>query len=146
MPIHTLPFTEATRFLDFALDKAGRTNFAVQSLGGLRQYLPAYVAEKEQRTEAEAKETRRRHADAEERLQLGYQRYRDAQADRLIAGLPVGDREILEAEARASVLRTTPATRFMGDRLFKVACRRLVLDRYGKDVLSFEDWEERLAA
>src|SRR3954463_4523067 len=44
---------EAPVFLDFALDAAGRTNFNVQTLGGLRQYLASYKAN--QTTAASAK-------------------------------------------------------------------------------------------
>jgi hypothetical protein len=38
-----LPFDEVPEFLSYALAEAKKTNFDVQTLGGLKQYLPGYV-------------------------------------------------------------------------------------------------------
>jgi hypothetical protein len=44
--LQVIPFAEISEFLDYALGEAKRTNFDVQTLGGVRQYLAGYQAAK----------------------------------------------------------------------------------------------------
>jgi hypothetical protein len=49
-----LPFVEMSDFIGYALDAARRTNFDVQTLGGIKLYLAGYMARKKRRMSAEA--------------------------------------------------------------------------------------------
>src|SRR3954471_18503209 len=88
-----IPIEEAPAFLDFALDAASRTNFNVQTLGGLRQYLAPYKAQ--QATTAFAK--RRQAASTQnEDDRLAYDRYRREASGALFQSLPAGEQETIE--------------------------------------------------
>ena len=45
--LEQLTFEEVPAFLDFALQEAHRTNFDVQTLGGIRPYLPSFLVARE---------------------------------------------------------------------------------------------------
>ena len=69
---------EAPAFLDFALAAARQTNFDVQTLGGLRAYLPRYKARQAAQGAAEHAETARRTSEDERIAYDGYRRHATA--------------------------------------------------------------------
>ena len=46
-----LPATELPAFIDYALAEARKTDFDVQTLGGIKQYLAGYIARRKQRAD-----------------------------------------------------------------------------------------------
>src|SRR5205085_5968089 len=54
-----VPFEDISDFLDYALAQAKKTNFDVQTLGGLRQYLPGYLEHRAGRASARAAQAAR---------------------------------------------------------------------------------------
>lgn len=68
-----ITFAEAAAFLDFALAEAAKTNFNVQTLGGIRQYLAKFKAKQGTMFAARERETVRRQ---DENQRIGYDRYR----------------------------------------------------------------------
>jgi hypothetical protein len=61
-----LTFDEMPAFIDHALTQARKTNFDVQALGGIKQYLPGYLASRQRRAAAVAQEADRELKEREE--------------------------------------------------------------------------------
>jgi hypothetical protein len=93
---------EAPSFLDFALEAASRTNFNVQTLGGLRQYLAPYKARQAAVASTEQREIARTQ---EENDRLAYDRYRRAAAGALFQSLPASEQETIEQLAERAAAR-----------------------------------------
>ena len=139
-----LPFEEMGAFIAYGLAEASKTNFDVQTLGGIKQYLGGYVAHKSQaevRRRHEAADRARQQAEAEEHA---YDLYRSAEADRIFGGLPAEDQVEIVA------LATQQAGAFTGSlkaQMIAYKTRRIVAERHPEMVGSFEQWRsERKAA
>jgi hypothetical protein len=130
-----IEFEEASAFLDFALAAARETNFDVQTLGGLRQYLARYKASQaNQATAKEQKEVERRCEDE----RLSYDSYRRREAAGIFETLPDGERQEIEVLARQA------ATGFGGslaDAMFRTKLHQITATRHGGRIKSFEHWK-----
>jgi hypothetical protein len=142
-----VPFEEIAGFLDFALQEAKSTKFDVQTLGGLRQYLEPYLANRERLEASRKAEAARRTRDQEEADLYDYDHFRRQQADTLFARLPADEQAAIEALARSSG-GDRPLSGPMAATLSKVAKLRLTAERHPDQVLTFEQWrlEKRRAA
>jgi hypothetical protein len=139
-----LPFAEIPRFFDYALDQASRTNFAVQTLGGIKQYLAGYLAQRRQRETrrllAAAHEAKRREQEEQEE----YFQSRRREALRLFESLPTGERERIE---RLAAERANAFEGSLRERQLHFSKVSFTIEHYGASLQSFEQWKAtRLAA
>lgn len=133
-----IPFDQMGDFLSYALAEAKKTNFDVQSLGGLKQYLDGYVQHRHQRAAAQATKVAQAERDREEADQFAFEQYRRETAERVFEALSLSERQDIEQQVRA----TQPTgTSPMADFLFRAARARLVADRHSDKIATFEDWK-----
>ena len=87
-----VPFSEMANFISFGLEQASRTNFNVQTLGGLKQYLAPYLTERSKRGAAKAEQKSREAREVSEATlrdrHSEYERGRAADMATLFASLP----------------------------------------------------------
>jgi len=125
-------------FLDYALAEARSTRFDVQTLGGLKQYIPSYLATRERRATARAQEIARRAAERDDALRIEYDNYRRREASRILAGLPKVARAAIENNARPHVASFSGPLRVQ---MLELRKQMLTAQRYGNRIKSFEDWK-----
>ena len=140
--LEQVPFAEAEQFINFALEGAQKTKFDMQTLGGLVQYIPGYLASRKalkthQRTLDERKE--REREEAERRT---YDRARHDSAQALFATLPKSEQDTVDSLARAHCAgsfgrKDGPLART----LFEMARVRFITERHPDKVPSFEQWQ-----
>ena len=94
-----LPAAELPAFIDYALAEARKTNFDVQTLGGIKQYLAGYIARSKQRAAEKVRENARREEERQDAERQAYETSRRAQALDLFASLPEAQRASIEAQA-----------------------------------------------
>lgn len=139
-----VPFDEIPNFLDYALAEAKRTRFDVQTLGGLKQYVPGYEQRRAQRTADRAHQAAREAEDRATQERMDYDQFRRAAADRLFSGLPAKEQATIEAAAR------TKAPRFsrggsLAQTMFEWERSLITAQRHPRKILSFEEWQRRAA-
>jgi hypothetical protein len=136
-------FDDAGSFLDYALAEAKRSKFEVKSLGGLKGYLPGYLATLEQRRASRAAHAKHRAMMQQEEEQASYSQYRHAKASVLFATLPDAEREVIEAIARGRCAKpfagATPGA--LSARIFEMEKARVTAERYSDRVPTFADWK-----
>jgi hypothetical protein len=129
-----ITFEEAPAFLDFALDAASETNFDVQTLGGLRQYLARYKA-REGTQKAVRDEIAARREKEEERL--AYDRYRRLEIAAIFASLPTDERTAVEELAAKAAAAFSGSLR---DVMLSTKRNQITAQRHGDQIKSFGDW------
>jgi len=138
--LQTVAFEEVDDFLDYALAEARKTNFDVQTLGGLRQYLSGYTRAKSAKTVARTATERKLREDKDEAVRRAYERFWSATADAMLRTLPEQERVEIErlasAEARPSAIKPGPLT----DTLHRIACRRIAASRFPERIPTFDEW------
>jgi hypothetical protein len=130
-----ITFEEAPAFLDFALAAAKETNFDVQALGGLRQYLARYKSR--QVAKVEVKEGRA----ADRRLEderLAYDSYRRKEATVIFAKLPADEQQQIDALARQASASFGGS---LADAMYRTKRSQITSQRYGARIKSFRDWK-----
>ncbi|WP_294538194.1 replication initiator protein A [uncultured Rhodoblastus sp.] len=125
---------DAAAFVDFALAAAKNTNFDVQTLGGLRQYLALFKSR--QTSEISIRE---KTADWQrvETLKNAYESYRRQEAEALFATLPAEERQAIDQLARSS------ANGYRGslqEAMTDTKRRQITIERYGYRIKSAEEW------
>ncbi len=102
-----LPAGDMAAFVDYALREAERTNFAVQSLGGIRQYLTAFLADRERLAKAKSRQDSIAALRRDEDEKSAKETERLSAARRLFDTLPVYEQAIIRSEAtkRAAAFR-----------------------------------------
>jgi hypothetical protein len=139
-----MPFAEIGGFISYGLAEAARSNFDVQTLGGLKQYLAPYLRQKSRH--AAAAQVNERHVIKERDQRERYAAYAAHRADE-IAGLWAGLTAVEQAEIRA--LATTKAAAFSGSlqaRMMDFHLGRITAERYGQPIQTFDQWKGDLAA
>ena len=126
---------EAPAFLDFALAAARETNFDVQTLGGLRQYLARYKGRQRAQQAARAQDTTRR-TQGDERL--AYDSYRREEATRLFQTLPSDEQHAIEALAEQAAARFDGSLR---DTMRGFNQTRITAQRNEDRIKTFEEWK-----
>jgi hypothetical protein len=140
-----ISFDDAASFIDHALTEAKKTRFDVQSLGGLRQYVESFLAERQKRAAHEAASHKRDAAERDEADQRAYGQFIRASADELFATLPAAERATIEKQARAKLPRgSRPGP--LADLLLGIARANLVAERYQQRLPSYDEWRKRRAA
>ena len=132
-----IEFPEAEAFIDYALAQAASTKFDVQTLGGLKQYIPGYLTSREARARAKAKADATAHQKAQEALQAAYDRFRRDRAQEIYAALSEDERAAVDTEARRT------STGFDGDlaeRMLAIRKITVTAQRYSDRIIPIEDW------
>jgi hypothetical protein len=132
-----IPFEEATKFLDYALARAQLTNFNVQTLGGLKQYIAGYIASRKTLSRARTLSNNIQRKQAQEALQAAYTSFRRQQARDLLETLPEADRKIIELDERA---KSQGFTGTLAESMFDHHKATIVAQRYTDKLDTFEQW------
>lgn len=133
-----VPFAEMPAFLDYALGEASRTNFAVKTLGGIRQYLAGYVALKSRRATDAVRTTARASQQRQEAESHDYDQFRRAAAAGLFETLPKGEQSVIEQMASA---RTAAFDGPLRESLLAFNRTRFTIERHGAKLRTFEQWK-----
>jgi hypothetical protein len=99
-------FDGAKDFITYGLERAQRTNYQIVSFRGLKVYVLNWQAEVEKRTRQIETDEVRQRATNEIHLQLSYDEHLARHIEHHLTSLGNAERERLEAEAQAHVLRT----------------------------------------
>jgi hypothetical protein len=133
-----LSFAEMPLFIDYALVEARRTNFDVKTLGGIKQFLSGYLAQKKRRVadKARAAELAAQRREEDERQE--YDRVRRQKAERLFEILPNEEQAEID---RLAAERSASFDGSLHDTMFNFNRTRFTLERYPAKILSFEEWK-----
>jgi hypothetical protein len=134
-------FDEIPRFLDYALAQAKKTNYSVQTLGGIRQYLTDYLEARERRTAAAAGQTARQAEEKATQERMDYERFRRNQADRLFASLSGREQATIEAAARAKTPHNPRGRGSLAEIMLGVDRARITAQRHPSKITSFDEWK-----
>lgn len=132
-----IPFAEMRTFLDFALAEARTTNFDVQTLGGVRQYVDRYRLARDARQAAATREKADRERKAELDALAAYESYRRTEASTIFASLPPAEQTAIELAAAS---KSRSFTGPLGETMRTRAICTLTLERYGDRIKSYEEW------
>src|SRR5205807_5861696 len=88
-------------FIDYALARAKKTRFDVQTLGGLRQYLPQYLERRVERAADRHVQAARKADERATELRIAYDRFRRERANQIFATLQPKERDEIERQAQA---------------------------------------------
>jgi len=133
-----ISFEEMPAFLDYALAAAKRTDFDVQSLGGIKQYLASYKAS---RQAAAAARERARQDGARQKAEadrLAYDAHRRAQASRLFKTLPAREQQLIRGEAVRKAGSFRGSLRAMMEDRYLVS---VTAQRHDDRLDTFDDWK-----
>jgi hypothetical protein len=131
-----ITFKEAPAFLDFALAAARETNFDVQTLGGVRQYLARYKARKV----AEALATRQKTtSDKSEAERLAYDGYRRRQAQTLFQSLPSREQQVIDEMAERAAARFNGSLRASMRGVYRA---QITARRHPNDIKTLDQWRD----
>lgn len=135
-----IPMKQMPDFLDYALAEAAKTRFAPQTLGGVRQYLNAYLKASPRRVAAKAATAAKEAQEQENRALVAYNCFRREEAEKLFSTLPAEERTEIEALART---HSAPDGRHDGplaQMLFMLRRAQITAQRHPDQVSSFDDW------
>ena len=141
-----LPFANIPDFLDYALAEAKKTRFDVQTLGGLKQYLPRYQERGTQRAAAKASRARREAEDKATQRRMDYDRFRRAEADRIFSRLPIKEQTAIKAAAHAKIAQHTPRRGSLADIMVDIERARITVERHPGKIPSFDQWKAQAGA
>jgi hypothetical protein len=130
-----IAFAEAPAFLEFALAEAKKTNFDVQTLGGLRQYLAPFKARQGTQAVAKARQTTDRHREDE---RLAYDSYRRKEAVAIFKSLDTGEQKAIDALSQHAAAGFTGS---LAESMANVKRHQITAQRFGDRIKSFEDWK-----
>jgi hypothetical protein len=137
-----ISFQEADAFLDYALGQAASTRFDVQTLAGLKQYIPGYLATRESRARAKTQAEAAARQKAQEALRTAYDRFRRDQARDLYATLPEDERAIIDEEARRT---STGFEGSLAERMLDIRKSSITAQRHSDEIKTFDEWRSSLA-
>ena len=133
-----LPAVELPAFIDYALAEARKTDFDVQTLGGIKQYLAGYIARRTQRATEKVRETARMENERQDAERDAYQASRRAQALDLFASLPEAQRAAIEAQAAAHAAKFSGSLRTSIIEFGKI---RFTIERHADELTTLEQWK-----
>ena len=133
-----ITFDEASAFIDYALGRAASTKFDVQTLGGLKQYVPGYLASREALARSKATAQTKARKEAEETHQAAYDRFRRDHARKVYETLTDAERTTIDVEARgASAGFDGP----LAARMVEIRKMLLTAQRHTDKIPTFEEWK-----
>jgi Replication initiator protein A len=133
-----LPADELPAFFDYALAEARKTDFDVQTLGGIKQYLPSYTARKKYQAAAKVRDAARQRMEQKDAEQHAYDTFRRSEAAGIFESLPQTQRVIIEAEAQAHAAKFTGSLR---DTMMAFGKVRSTIERHADKLTTFEQWK-----
>jgi hypothetical protein len=140
-------FAQIPDFLDYAFSEARKTNFDVQTLGGLKQYLATYLQTREHRKAINVAQDARRAREREDTVRLAYARFKRSSADSLFASFPATEQTIIEGLAHAhNGAGFTGRNSSLAMTIFEIARARITAERHSDKILSFEQWSHTCRA
>ena len=102
-----LTMAQIPDFLDYALAEAGKTRFAPQTLGGVRQYLNGYQQSRVRQDSSKAAATARQEEQRQTQLRMDYDQYRRTEAERVFDRLAGDEKAAIESQVRAKLSAST---------------------------------------
>ena len=138
-----ISFEEAPAFLDYALGQAASTRFDVQTLAGLKQYIPGFLASRESRARAKTQAETTARQKAQEALRTAYDRFRRDQARDIYARLSEDERALIDAEARRT---STGFEGSLAERMLDIRKSSITAQRHSDKIKPFEDWRSSHAS
>ena len=140
--LERVAFEEVPAFFDYALAEAKSTNFDVQTLGGLKQYLGAYIAARGRIATAKAAAVAHKTKDQDDADRVAYERFRRAQAEGVFKTLPAEEQAAIEALARGSASSAFGgAAGSIATTLVELARCRLTAQRHPTQITPFQEWQ-----
>jgi hypothetical protein len=139
-------FDEIPLFLDYALAQAKKTNYSVQTLGGIRQYLTDYLEARERRTAAAAGQTAHKAKEKATQERMDYDRFRRAEADRLFASLSGKEQATIVAAAHAKTPQRHGGRGSLGEIMLGIDRARITAERHPGKIPSFDQWQAKRLA
>jgi len=136
-----LNFEEMPAFLDYALAQAKRTNYAVQTLGGIRQYLTDYLQTREQRAAARRAHTAREVEEKAAQERMDYDQFRRSGADKLFASLSGREQTVIEAAAHTKTSGHSRSRGSLADIMAGIERARITIERHPGKIPSFDQWK-----
>src|SRR5207253_8975092 len=91
-----VPLQEIAAFLDYAIVEARKTEFDMQTLGAVKQYLNRYLDTRDQRVRAKTIKASRESEERDTTSRMEYDRFRRAAADELFTSPPSEERAQIE--------------------------------------------------
>jgi hypothetical protein len=140
-----IEFREITLFFDYALIEAKKTRFDVKTLGGLRQYLSAYIEKRESTAARKVYAANRAAKEKEDFDHEAYDRFRVSSAESIFVSLPIGKRSAIEELARGKV-PSFGGKGSLAETIFKIEKYRIVGQRYASQIPTFQEWKARKRA
>jgi hypothetical protein len=134
-----LPLADMRAFIDYALAEARRTNFDLQTLGGIKQYLSGYLPFQTRQNVDRAAQATFKAKERAEAERMSYDAYRHAQAVKLFDTLPADQQANIEGQAQSY------ATNFQGslrDRMLASRRVHLTLATYGDRLATLDQWRQ----
>jgi len=138
-----IPFAEIEQFISYGLAEASRTNFNIQTLGGLKQYLASYLRHRTRQVAATVSDAGRIREDELLDRYAAYSADRAKEVAAQFAGLPADEQEAIRDAAKA---KTQGFKGSLQTRMTDYHLARITAARHSTPVLSFEDWKANLAA
>ncbi|MDR3470378.1 MAG: replication initiator protein A [Devosia sp.] len=129
--LEQLAFEEIPAFLDFALEEAARTNFDVQTLGGIKPYLATYLATRARRSAAAARQAAHRQQEQAEAEQQAAEARRLAAARQRFDTLSDADQTAIRDEAEAKARKFPMGS--LREAMLEHHIARLTAERFAPD-------------
>ena len=136
--LREVSFEEMPRFLDYALSAARMTNFDVQSLGGIKQYLGSYKASQVaaiDKRDREQQEQTRKKAEVE---RLAYDAHRRKQATYVFENLPRHNQKLIREQAHRMALTFKGPLRAMMESRYIIS---ISTQLHSDQLDTFEEWK-----
>lgn len=138
-----LPMADIGAFIDYGLAQARVTNFDVQTLGGLKQYLADFLRDRDVRKVKDAMVSAQAARNTAETERAAYEAHRAREALALFATLRREEQNVIRAEAEAKTAHFGGALR---PRMTEHTIAKFVAERHGGKLTAFADWQSRRAA
>lgn len=142
-----ISLSEIPNFLDHALAEASRTNFNIQTLGGVKQYLNDYLQARQHRAAAKSKAGAVQGAmeryDAD---RIAYDRFYRAKAHELFDSLSEEEQHAIEALARSRTPSYASKPGSSVEPFFVLTRDRITVQRFPGRIPSFEEWRNQRTA
>ena len=135
-----IPMVDIPGFIDYALAEAEKTRFPVQTLGGVKQYVNGHLKARQAMAAAKAAAAAGQEEQRETQARLDYDQFRRGQLDAIFKTLSPEERESIECLARAKALPAGRKEGFLTRTFVEMERTRIMAERYGDHVQSFEHW------
>jgi hypothetical protein len=139
-----LPSEQVGDFLDYSLAEAKKTNFDVQTLGGLKQYLAGYIASRDHRAAAVAAAAERKKHEQEEADRIAYDQFRRDRANAIFAALEPSEQSIITELARPVGTGFGTGSGSLAKIMFDSARARITAERHSGKIPTLEQWKSTL--